>query len=99
MRAGYAIDEFLDFTITATDRRGGSDYWRHIFRMRERLWEKFPYYQSFAYALFKPQDSDTRWQRNGRRLLYGVLRLPLLGIKQGLRLLGHTTLRERPPQL
>ena len=99
MRAGYAIDEFLDFTITASDRRGGSDYWRHIFRMRERLWEKFPYYQSFAYALFKPQDGDTRWQRNGRRLLYGVLRVPLLGVKHGLRLLGHATLREGPPQL
>jgi len=97
-RAGYAIDEFLDFTITSTDRRSGRDYWRHILRLRERQWEKVPYYQSFAYDLFKPKDDDAAWQRSSRRLLYGVLRLPLLGLKQGLRVLGHATLRETDPR-
>ena len=94
VRAGYALDDFLDFMITATDRRRGADYWRHIFRMRERQWEKFPYYQSFAYDLFKPKADDAAWQRNSRRLLYGALRLPLLGVKRGLRVLGHATLEE-----
>ena len=93
-RAGYAIDDFLDFTITSTDRRRGGNYWRHILRMRERQWEKVPYYQSFAYDLFKPKDDDAAWQRGSRRLLYSVLRLPLLGAKQSLRALGHATLRE-----
>jgi hypothetical protein len=93
-RTGYAIDDFMHFMVTSTDRRAGSDYWRHVFRMRERLWERIPYYQSFAYSLFKPKDHDAPWQRTSRQLLYRVLRLPLLGVKQGLRALGHANLKE-----
>lgn len=93
-KAGYAIDEFIDFVITSTQRRQGFDFWRHTFRMRERQWERIPYYQSFAYSLFKPKDDDGPWQRTSREVLYRVLRLPLLGVKQGLRFLGRANLKE-----
>jgi hypothetical protein len=93
-KAGYAIDDFMDFMVASTDRRQGFDHWRHVFRMRERQWERIPYYQSFGYDLFKPQDDDGPWQRTSRQVLYQVLRLPLLGVKQGLRALGHANLKE-----
>jgi len=93
-RAGYAIDQFMHFMVTSTDRRSGFDHWRHSIRMRERQWERIPYYQSFAYSLFKPKDDDAPWLRTGRQVLYRVLRLPLLWIKQGLKGLGHANLKE-----
>jgi hypothetical protein len=94
-RAGYAIDDFMAFVVTSTGRREGFDHWRHIFRMRERRWEKIPYYQSFAYSLFKPKDDDAPWQRASRQMLYQVARLPLLGAKHALKVLGHASLTER----
>lgn len=93
-RAGYAIDDFMDFMVTSTQRRDGSDYFRHVVRMREGQWERVPYYQSFAYSLFKPKADDAPWQRRTRQALYQVLRLPLLGVKHGLRVLGHANLKE-----
>lgn len=92
--AGYAIDGFMEFVVTSTNRREGFDHWRHALQMRERQWERIPYYQSLAYSLFKPKDDDAPWQRTSRQLLYRVLRLPLLALKQGLRALGHTNLKE-----
>ena len=92
--AGYAIDDFIDFMITSTQRREGIEYWRHAIRMRERQWERIPYYQSLAYSLFKPKDDDAPWQRTSRQVLYQFLRLPLLGVKHGLRALGHANLKE-----
>ena len=92
-RAGYVMDDFMRFVVTSTDRRGGMDYWRHVVRMRERQWERIPYYQALAYSLFQPKDDDAPWQRKSREVLYRILRLPLLLIKHGLRLLGHANLR------
>lgn len=94
-RAGYAIDEFIDFVVTSTRRRQGFDHWRHTLRMRERQWQKIPYYQSLAYGLFNPNDDDAPWQRASRQALYRVLRLPLLGVKYGLRALGHANINEK----
>ena len=93
-RAGYAIDDFMDFMVTSTQRRAGFDHWRHVIRMREGQRERVPYYQSFAYSIFKPKDDDAPWQRTSRQVLYQVLRLPLLGIKHGLRVLGYANLKE-----
>ena len=93
-RAGYTIDDFIDFMVTSTQRRSGLDYWRHVIRMRERLWQKIPYFQSFAYSVFKPKDDDAPWQRTTRQVLYRVLRLPLLGVKHGLRVVGHASLKQ-----
>ena len=95
-KLGYAIDDFVDFVITSTDRRAGSDYWRHVIGMRERRWEKVPYYQSLAYSWFRSKDDDAPWQRTSRLLIYRMLRLPMLGIKHGLRWLGHASFRETP---
>jgi len=94
-RAGYAIDNFMDFMVASTRRREGVEYWRHAIRVRESLWERIPYYQSRAYGLFKPKDDDAPWQRTSRQALYHVLRLPLLGVKHGLRVLGHANLNEK----
>jgi len=92
--AGYQIDDFMNFAITSTDRRKGFDAWRFLLRMRERQRERIPYYQAIAYSLFKPKDDDAPWQRTGRQALYAVLRLPLLGIKHGLRAIGHANPHE-----
>lgn len=93
-RAGYAPDDFLDFVIASTDRRQGSAVWRYHLRMRESHWGRIPYYQSIAYGLLKPKDDDAPWLRTSRQALYQTLRLPLLGIKQALKALGHAGLRE-----
>jgi hypothetical protein len=93
-RAGYEIDDFMIFAITSTDRRRGFDSLRFLFRMRERQRERFPYYQAIAYGLFKPKDDDAPWLRTIRRVLYAVLRLPLLGVKHGLIAIGQTNLDE-----
>lgn len=93
-KAGYTVDDFLRFVITSTDRRQGFDGFRHLLQMRETQSAKVPYYQSLAYSLFKPKDDDAPWQRTSRLVLYTVLRLPLLGVKHGLRALGHTNLRQ-----
>jgi hypothetical protein len=98
-QAGYAIDDFMDFVVTSTRRRQGLDHWRHVLRMRERRWERIPYYQSFAYSLFNPKDDDAPWQRKARQVLYQLLRLPLLGVKRGLRALGHSNLKETDNRL
>jgi hypothetical protein len=84
----------MTFMVTSVDRRSGFDHWRHTFRMRERRWERFPYYQSFAYSLLRPHGDDGPWQRRSRQALYRALRLPLLGVRHGLRALGHASLRE-----
>jgi hypothetical protein len=62
--------------------------------MRESHWGRIPYYQSIAYGLLKPKDDDAPWLRTSRQALYQTLRLPLLGIKQALKALGHAGLRE-----
>ncbi len=87
--AGYERDDYLAFAVTATDRRRGFDAWHFMLRMRERSRERTPYYQAMAYDVFKPKVDDAAWQRASRQLLYAVLRLPLLGIKHGLRAIGH----------
>ena len=92
--AGYEIDDFTRFAITSTDRRQGFDAWRFLLRMRERQRERIPYYQSIAYGFFNPKDDDAPWQRMSRQVLHAVLRIPLLGIKHGLRVIGHANLQE-----
>src|SRR5262249_53662783 len=91
-RAGHGIDDLIG--SASTRRRDGFEVWRHLTRMREGRWERIPYHQSFAYSLFKPKDDDAPWQRVSRQALYQVLRLPLLGVKRGLRILGHANLGE-----
>jgi len=92
-RAGYASDAFMD-VLTSPRRREGLESLRYLARMREGRRERIPYYQSLAYSLFKPKDDDAPWQRTSRQVLYQVLRLPLLGVKHGLRVLGHANLKE-----
>jgi hypothetical protein len=96
-KMGYATDDFLRFVITSTDRRQGFEVWRYHLHMRESRSARVPYYQSLAYNLFKPKDDDAPWQRTSRHVLYKLLRLPLLGIKHGLRAFGHTKLEEPQP--
>lgn len=97
-RAGYAIDSFMHFAVTSTDRRGGMDALRFLVRMRERQREKLPYYQSIAYRLFKPRADDAPWVRKSRQAVYTVLRLPLLGVKHALIAAGHSTLKDPDPR-
>jgi hypothetical protein len=93
-KAGYGIEDFTRFVITSTTRRQGMDAWRYLLRMREGQWARIPYYQSLAYNLFTPKDADAPWQRTSRHVLYAILRLPLLAVKRGLRVLGHANLKE-----
>jgi hypothetical protein len=65
------------------------DDWTYLPRMRERLWEKLPYYQALAYSTFRPK-TESKWRHVVRQGLYRSLRLLLLAVKKGLSALGHS---------
>jgi Uncharacterised nucleotidyltransferase len=88
--AGYGI---ADFMRNSTKPRKGIEAWTYLASMRESFRDRIPYYQSIAYILFKPRDDDTKWRRASRQVLYRMLRLPLLGVRHGLKVLGRANLR------
>lgn len=65
------------------------DNWMYS-RLRERLWERLPYYQAIAYSTFKPKNDEPEWRQTMRRGLYRSVRLPLIAVKKGLAALGHS---------
>jgi putative nucleotidyltransferase-like protein len=59
-------------------------------RLRERLWERLPYYQDVAYSTLKPKKDEPEWRQAVRQGLYRSVRLPLIAVKKGLVALGHS---------
>jgi hypothetical protein len=70
-------------------RRSVMDDWRYFPRLRERLWDRFPYYQ-VAYSTFEPKTDEPEWRQTMRQSLYRSMRLPLIAVKKGLLALGHS---------
>jgi Uncharacterised nucleotidyltransferase len=71
------------------ERSSVMDDW-YFPRLRERLWERFPYYQNFAYTRLQPKNDEPEWRQTVRQGLYRSVRLPLIAVKKGLSALGHS---------
>ena len=75
------------------ERSSVMDYWMSFPHLRERLWERIPYYQDFAYSTFEPKKDEPEWRQTVRRGLHRSVRLPLIAVKRGLSALGHTGIK------